>query len=162
MKTQRIIRSNFVPCSLGRLLVAATERGICGLAIAKTDGELREFLASDFPDAQFAPADERLQQWTDAIVRSMDAGSSDPVLPIDAKGTPFQQQVWQHLCKIPRGQTRTYGDIARAIGQPSAVRAVGRAIGTNPVSILIPCHRVIGSNGSLTGYRWGIPRELAR
>lgn len=146
--------------SLGRLLIAATDRGLCAVLMVATreqaEAELRKlFPAADFyPNPELAPSIEKvLSQFTEHPA-ALD-------LPLDLRATAFQMRVWQALRSIPRGQTRTYAQLAKEIGQPSAIRAVARACATNPAAVVIPCHRVIGSDGKLTGYRWGVERKKA-
>jgi len=153
-----IRRSNMVHYSLmdspvGPLLLCATARGLCGVYM-QTDRHARNGVAADWvaDPARLAPARTQLGEYFAGTRRSFD-------LPLDLAGTPFQQSVWQALCAIPYGQTISYGELARRIGKPAAVRAVGLANGRNPVSIIVPCHRVIGADGSLTGYGGGLPNK---
>jgi len=153
-----------VPSPLGRLLVAATPRGACSVKMGTTDAELVDSLTREYPAATInATTDVRLARWTRAILAQLDTRSRPQVidLPLDVQATAFQWQVWQALAAIPYGQTRTYGDVASAIGRPRAVRAVARACATNPVAIAIPCHRVVPKAGGTGGYRWGAPRKAA-
>jgi AraC family transcriptional regulator of adaptative response/methylated-DNA-[protein]-cysteine methyltransferase len=117
--------------------------------------ELRE----EYPRAEIAPAKESDQRWVSEIVRQIEGRPTGAELPLDVQGTAFQRRVWQELQRIPRGATRTYTQVAQSLGQPKAVRAVARACATNPVSIVVPCHRVIRGDGSLAGYRWGLNRK---
>ena len=148
---------------LGKLLVAATRRGICAVFIGDSEAVLKTELQQDFPAATIARNDGALKSRVDAVLARLEGrkrtalAASD--LPLDIRATAFQWQVWKALTEIPEGQTRTYGEIAAALGHPKAARAVGRACATNPVSIVVPCHRAIGSSGSLTGYRWGVKRK---
>lgn len=148
---------------LGKLLVAATERGICAVFIGDSEALLQEELRQDFPAATIARDDAALKPRIEAVLARLDGRKRTALaardLPLDIRATAFQWQVWKALTEIPEGQTRTYGEIAASIGQPKAARAVGRACATNPVSIVVPCHRAIGSSGSLTGYRWGVKRK---
>jgi len=149
---------------LGRLLVAATPRGVCAVKIGSSDAALTESLAREFPAATIAAAsDGRLARWTEAILARVDGGRANrgPALPLDVRATAFQWQVWQALAAIPHGETRTYADIAAAVARPLAVRAVARACATNPVAIAIPCHRVVPKSGGTGGYRWGASRKAA-
>ena len=148
-------------CFLGRMLVAATARGICFLCFGDTDAELLAALAAEFPRAELSRDDERLRKWSTALEEHLGGRVPEIDLPLDAAGTPFQQRVWAELRRIPSGQTRTYTQVAEAIGQTSAVRAAAHACATNPVSLLIPCHRVVRRDGSLGGYRWGLARKAA-
>jgi AraC family transcriptional regulator of adaptative response/methylated-DNA-[protein]-cysteine methyltransferase len=146
---------------LGLMLVAATERGVCSIAFGDSAGELEAQLRANFRNAILTktPPTGALAE---AIAGILDQLTEHPAalrLPLDLRATAFQQRVWQALMEIPRGETRSYAEIARALKQPTAVRAVARACGANPVAVAIPCHRVIGSNGALTGYRWGVKRK---
>jgi AraC family transcriptional regulator of adaptative response/methylated-DNA-[protein]-cysteine methyltransferase len=145
-------------CDLGRVLVAATDRGVCGIALADTDDELTAFVRDEFPAA--GRDDAGLADWLDVLLGYFTGDRPRP-LPLDPRGTAFQRRVWDELCRIPRGQTRTYKQLAASLGDPNAVRAVARACATNPVAVVVPCHRVIGSDGRLTGYRWGLARKQA-
>lgn len=144
---------------LGPFLVAATERGICHVGLGDDRAALIDELAAEFPRAVLRPDGELLRDAVGAVACAIEAGSPDPGLPYDVRATAFQRLVWQELRRIPAGQTRTYGELAEAIGRPTAVRAVARACATNPLAILTPCHRVIGANGRLAGYRWGAARK---
>ena len=145
--------------SLGRVLVAGTERGISAVYLGEKDSELAATLREEYPRAEIQTIPENKSQWVRAVVANLDQSNSPIDLPTDVKGTAFQRRVWQALREIPSGATRTYSDIARAIGQPTAIRAVGHACATNPASIVVPCHRVIRTDGSLGGYRWGLQRK---
>lgn len=146
---------------LGRLLVAATDRGICFISLADSDSTLEAALRGDYHAADIYRDDERLKDWVRAVVSHLEGSQPSLDLPLDIRGTAFQLQVWKALQSIPYGRTQTYGQIAKRIGRPSAARAVGHACGSNPVPPLIPCHRAVGSSGSLTGYRWGVERKRA-
>ena len=150
-----------VACYLGRLMVAATERGICALCLADEDSTLEAFLVSEFPAAEITHDGAHLSEWMDTILSHLDGKKPHLDLPLDVQATAFQARVWEELRKIPYGETRTYAQVAEAIDQPTAIRAVGRACATNPVSIVTPCHRVIRSDGTLGGYRWGLDRKKA-
>jgi AraC family transcriptional regulator, regulatory protein of adaptative response / methylated-DNA-[protein]-cysteine methyltransferase len=145
--------------SLGRLLVAATDRGICSVAMGSTDAELAAVLAREYPAATIAGDAGALSDWTRAIVDHLAGRRPRLDLPLDVQATAFQWQVWQALTAIPYGQTRTYGEVAATIGRPRAVRAVARACATNPVAIAVPCHRVVPAAGGEGGYRWGVARK---
>jgi AraC family transcriptional regulator, regulatory protein of adaptative response / methylated-DNA-[protein]-cysteine methyltransferase len=146
-------------CPLGRLLVASTERGICSVTLGDRDEELLEKLQAEYPKAEIEPAEARLREQVQTLLSYLEGEMPHPALPLDAQGTAFQKRVWEELRQIPAGDTASYGEIARRIGQPSATRAVARACATNPVAIVTPCHRVIRENGELGGYRWGIERK---
>jgi AraC family transcriptional regulator of adaptative response/methylated-DNA-[protein]-cysteine methyltransferase len=146
---------------LGRLLVAATERGICFVAIGDQDAFLEAALHTEIPAAQITRDDDRLAPWLEEIVAHLEGREPHLDLPIDVRATAFQEQVWQALRAIPSGSTRSYGEIAQAIGKPGAARAVGQACGTNPVALIIPCHRVIAGDKRIGGYRWGSQRKQA-
>ena len=145
--------------SLGRVLVAATERGLSAIYLGDEDGALEAALREEYPAAETRRYDPALGPWLASVLEIVEGGRAKPDLPIDVQATAFQWRVWQALRAIPRGETRTYGEIARAIGAPTASRAVARACATNRVSVVIPCHRVIASDGSLAGYRWGVERK---
>jgi len=143
--------------AVGRVLVAATERGLCAVRAGASDADLLRFLRDEFPEAEIAarPSPE-LQPLIDAALAIAHATPVPGDVPVDIRGTAFQWRVWRALTKIPRGETRTYSEVARAIGQPSAVRAVAHACATNPIALVVPCHRVVRTDGHLGGYRWGL------
>lgn len=155
------IRTAFADCPFGRLLVGATDKGVCFIGFAEPDDALMGDLRRRFPRATIVADDLALVETTRAVVDFMDEPAGALALPLDLRGTAFQLRVWEALRRIPAGETRSYADLAAMIGQPRAVRAVARSCATNPVSIVVPCHRVVGSDGSLTGYRWGVPRKQA-
>jgi len=151
-----------VATALGRLLVAATERGVCRVALGDTDAALEAELIAEFPAARVVQDKSgKLRGSVSAILAYLDGREPDLDLPLDIRATAFQRRVWQELQKIPFGQTRTYAEIARRIGQPKAARAVARACATNPAALIIPCHRVVRGNGDFGGYRWGVERKEA-
>jgi AraC family transcriptional regulator of adaptative response/methylated-DNA-[protein]-cysteine methyltransferase len=143
-------------CVYGRILVAGTQAGICFLAFGRDDAKLTQELALEFPAAERARDDAGLGRWLDAVLAYLNDGTPHPELPLDVRATAFQRRVWQALSEIPYGETRTYSEIAAMLGKDKAQRAVGRACATNPVSLLIPCHRAIREDGGLGGYRWGL------
>lgn len=146
-----------VTSSLGRLLVARTDRGICAVYPGDTDTALEQQLAAEFPRAgrhRAATAFDEARQVRDAL----DKGARE-LPPLDVSGTEFQRLVWAALARIPVGETRTYGEVAKAIGREGSARAVARACATNNVAVLVPCHRVIREDGGMGGYRWGIERK---
>lgn len=153
------IHYDIVDSSLGRLLVAGTTKGVCAVAIGATDTELERTLAREFPEATRVRDEQLASRWAVAIVALIAGRRPRADLPLDVQATAFQWQVWRALAAIPRGATRTYSEVAAAIGRPRAVRAVGRACATNPVAIAIPCHRVVPAAGGLGGYRWGVARK---
>lgn len=155
------IRYSAVDCPLGRLLVAAADRGLCTVGIGDSDEELLASLQREFAEAEIRPDRGELCGWAKAIVRYLEGEEPHLDLPLDLRGTAFQRRVWGELRKIPYGQTRTYAEVARAIGRPKAYRAVARACATNPVPLVIPCHRVVRSDGSLGGYGLGLDRKRA-
>lgn len=140
---------------LGPLLVAATPKGICRLTFDEDESALRR----RFPNADIRKDDGTIAPWVKGALQAIQAPRSAPELPIDVHGTAFQEAVWRELRKIPLGETRSYADIANAIGEPTATRAVGTANGSNPVAVLVPCHRVIRSDGTLGGYAGGLDRK---
>ena len=146
---------------LGRMLVAATERGICSIQFGRTDAELMEGLKREFPFAVRKPDENALQAWMEALLGHMRGKDLDSALPLDIRATAFQRRVWRYLQSIPFGETKSYAQVAKAIGRPTACRAVARACATNPVAVAIPCHRVVREDGSMGGYRWGIQRKKA-
>ena len=148
-----------VACPLGRMLIAATERGVCVVSFGDRDDEMEAALAAEYPAATFQRDDGRLMEWAQALQSHLEGSGPSPDLPLDVRATAFQMRVWEELRKIPRGETRSYAEVAEAIGQPTATRAVARACATNPVALLTPCHRVIRGDGSLSGYRWGLERK---
>lgn len=147
------------PSPLGQILVAATEAGICSVGLGENADALEAGLREDFPLAEIVREDETLGRLTDEVLARLQGKAPDRNLPLDIQATAFQRQVWEALMAIPAGETRTYGELAAEIGKPGAARAVGRACGSNRVALIIPCHRAVGANGSLTGYRWGVERK---
>jgi AraC family transcriptional regulator of adaptative response/methylated-DNA-[protein]-cysteine methyltransferase len=146
-------------CELGKLLVARTPRGICSVTFGDTDEALREGLDSEFPNAEITRDDAGLKNAVEAIIDYLAGRNKRLVLPLDLQATAFQMQVWEFLQKIPYGETRSYTQVAEALGDKNKVRAVARACATNRVAVVIPCHRVVASTGNLSGYRWGIERK---
>jgi len=149
-----------VPTSLGRLLVAATERGVCRVALGDSDAALAAELIAEFSAARVVEDQGgKLQGWVTAILAYLDGHEPDLDLPLDIRATAFQRRVWQELQRIPFGKTRSYAEVGRRIGRPTAARAVAQACATNPVALVIPCHRVVREDGDLGGYRWGVDRK---
>ncbi|MFL5574610.1 MAG: bifunctional DNA-binding transcriptional regulator/O6-methylguanine-DNA methyltransferase Ada [Gemmatimonadaceae bacterium] len=153
------IRFAVARAELGHVLVAATDQGICAVGLADTAAELEDGLRREYPRADVERDDGELTRWVGAIVEHLEGARPMLALPTDLRGTDFQLRVWRALQDIPYGSTRTYGEIAEAIGQPSAVRAVARACATNRVALVVPCHRVVREDGSPSGYRWGLDRK---
>lgn len=153
------IRFAVKPCSLGLIIVAATDKGICTIEFGDEAQTLIDRLHDRFPKAQFAPADTTFNRWISEILTYLDRPQGTLKLPLDIQGTIFQRRVWQVLQSIPAGQTVSYTELATRIGQPRAFRAVAHACASNNIAAAIPCHRVIGKNGDLSGYRWGITRK---
>ncbi|MEX2118855.1 MAG: bifunctional DNA-binding transcriptional regulator/O6-methylguanine-DNA methyltransferase Ada [Pirellulales bacterium] len=146
---------------LGWVLVAATERGVCAIEFGDTRQALRERIAVRFPQAELADGDPEFSAWVAHVLSSIEAPGGGLDLPLDIQGTAFEQRVWKALQAIPAGTTASYAEVAARIGCPGAARAVGRACASNRLAVVIPCHRVIGSRGSLNGYRWGLERKHA-
>ncbi len=155
------IRVALAESALGLLLVGATEKGVCFLGFGEDEAALRGDLRHRFPAARIEEAPEALAGTVRAVVAFLAEPEAALALPLDLRGTAFQRRVWEALTRIPFGETRHYAQLAEAIGAPAAVRAVARACAQNPVSLAVPCHRVIGKGGDLTGYRWGIARKQA-
>ena len=153
------INYTVVGSSMGRLLVAMTERGVCAVRMGDTDAKLQNELSEEFPHANIKRADSVLRDSVQKILKHLDNNEPRLDLPLDIRATAFQLQVWQKLREIPYGQTASYSEVAKALGKPGAVRAVGRACATNPVALVIPCHRVVREDKSLGGYRWGLERK---
>jgi AraC family transcriptional regulator of adaptative response/methylated-DNA-[protein]-cysteine methyltransferase len=146
---------------LGRVLVGATARGVSAVYLGDRDAALIGALRSEYPEAALTPGGREASAWVRAIVRYLDGGAPGVDLPLDVQATAFQRRVWGALRRIPCGTTQSYGEIARGLGRPTAARAVARACATNPVSLVIPCHRVVREDGGMGGYRWGIERKKA-
>lgn len=155
------IRYAIVDCPLGRLLVAATSRGVCAVSMGASDRALERALAREYPAADVVRGGSVLADWTRQILGHLSGRQPRLELPLDVQATAFQWQVWSALAAIPYGETRSYAEVATAIGRPRAVRAVARACATNPVALAIPCHRVVPSAGGVGGYRWGPSRKRA-
>jgi AraC family transcriptional regulator, regulatory protein of adaptative response / methylated-DNA-[protein]-cysteine methyltransferase len=144
---------------LGRMLVAATDKGICAVQFADSDEQLQQGLMREFPFATRRRDDTAMNEWRVKLTNLMEGRETNPSLPLDIRATAFQRRVWEALQRIPRGETRSYSAVAKKIGMPKATRAVARACATNPVALAIPCHRVIREDGELGGYRWGVGRK---
>lgn len=148
-----------VASPLGRLLVAATENGICAVKLGDRDEDLERDLVREFPRASLDRGALVRPDWIEGVVSRLNGDAAAPQLPLDVRGTAFQWRVWRALERIPSGETQSYSEVARRIGQPAAVRAVARACASNPVAIIVPCHRVTAKDGTLGGYRWGASRK---
>ena len=144
---------------VGKVLVAATERGVSAVYLGDAENTMVAELREEYPRAEIAPAADSFQRWVREILQRIEGQQPGLELPLDLQATAFQRRVWRELQRIPRGRTRTYSQVARSLGQPKAVRAVARACATNPVSVVVPCHRVIREDGALAGYRWGLSRK---
>ncbi|MEO6655354.1 MAG: bifunctional DNA-binding transcriptional regulator/O6-methylguanine-DNA methyltransferase Ada [Pyrinomonadaceae bacterium] len=153
------INYTIVDSRLGKLMVAATEKGICSVSFGDNAEELKSELRNEFFAASIENNDAILKDSVNAILRSLDGEKAILTLPLDLRASAFQMRVWSELRKIPYGETRSYGQIAEKLGNSKAVRAVARACATNPVALVNPCHRVIAADGKLSGYRWGIDRK---
>jgi O-6-methylguanine DNA methyltransferase len=156
-----MIRFTTTRCPLGRLLLAGSKDGICLVYFGDSDAQLKAELANTFPSAVLRRDDAELHAWMSTLLNHLNGRQPYLDLPLDVRPTAFQKRVWQQLCAIPYGSTRSYRDIACALGRPTAVRAVARACAANPVSLIIPCHRVVRADGQLGGYRWGLERKRA-
>jgi len=155
------IHYTVVRTSLGLLLVAVTEGGICSVSLGDEENALVDALRAEYPAAELARATDADDRLVDAVVAHVEGTARAAELPLDLKATAFQWQVWRALQRIPEGATRSYQEIARELGHPSAARAVARACASNRVAVLIPCHRVVRGDGALGGYRWGVARKAA-
>lgn len=150
------IRYAFAESAVGKIVVGVTERGICSILIGESEAELEATLRQEFDQATLERG--TLAEFVRPVLDSL-TRQAPPNVPLDLRGTAFQLKVWQALRQIPPGQTRTYLELAQSIGEPRAVRAVAGAVGANPVGLVVPCHRVVGTGGKLTGYRWGVERK---
>jgi len=155
-KGQRIGFSCFAS-PLGTVLVAATEKGVCSVKLGDDAGRLQRLLAEEFSEAELVETE--MKDLKSKVLAFIQGEANLARLPLDVRGTVFQRRVWDELRRIPRGETRTYSEIARAIGAPDAVRAVGSACGANPVALVVPCHRAVRTDGGLGGYAWGLARK---
>jgi AraC family transcriptional regulator of adaptative response/methylated-DNA-[protein]-cysteine methyltransferase len=155
------INFSVADCALGRVLIAATSKGISAIYLGDSDAALKRELREEYPQAEISGHSGSHSEWVSAVVRHLAGRESKLDLPTDVQATAFQRRVWEALRKIPYGSTSTYGQIARSLGLEKGMRAVARACATNPVSIVVPCHRVIRKDGGLGGYRWGLKRKEA-
>ena len=144
---------------LGKVLVAATERGVSAVYLGDNEIKLIAELCEEYPRAEIAAARNGFERWVKEVLERIEGRPPHIDLPLDLQATAFQRRVWKELQCIPRGRTRTYSQVARSLGEPRAVRAVARACASNPVSVVVPCHRVIREDGALAGYRWGLSRK---
>jgi AraC family transcriptional regulator of adaptative response/methylated-DNA-[protein]-cysteine methyltransferase len=148
-----------VDSRIGRVLLAATERGACAVCMGASDEAVEAALKEDYYAANLHRDDKGMKKWAEALLSYFDGHEFPRDLPLDVQATAFQWRVWKEIRSIPYGQTATYSNIAKSLGAPQATRAVARACATNPVAIVVPCHRVIGKDGSLRGYAWGVKRK---
>lgn len=155
------IRFALGECRLGAILVARSEKGICAISLGDNPGELLRGLQDRFPAAELVGADEAFEQWVAVVVGFVEAPGAGLDLPLDIRGTAFQQLVWQALRAVPPGQRVSYAELAARIGAPKAARAVAGACAANTLAVAIPCHRVVRNDGALAGYRWGVERKRA-
>ena len=155
------IRFDVAPCELGFLLVATTEKGVCSVTLGDSVEQLEADLKSEFSHATIERDENALRDSLNLTLRVLDGDEMHMQLPLDVRATAFQWRVWRVLRELKRGETLSYAQLAAKIGQPTAARAVARACATNPVALLVPCHRIVGKNGALSGYRWGIERKKA-
>lgn len=153
------IRFTLTDSPFGRLLVGATERGICAVTLGDDDAALEAELRREYPSAEIARDDAALQDWLAALLPRLEGSATARDLPLDLQATSFQWRVWRALQEIPYGETRSYREIASALGQPQAARAVAQACASNRVALVIPCHRVVRGDGTSSGYRWGTERK---
>ena len=159
--TNTEIRFAIGECSLGSILVAASERGVCAIHLGDDPDALARQLQDQFPRAKLIGGDKKFERLVAEVVGFIEAPARGLNLPLDVRGTAFQQRVWQALRKIPVGSTASYTDIAKRIGSPSSMRAVARACAANTLAVAIPCHRVVRNDGAPSGYRWGVERKRA-
>jgi AraC family transcriptional regulator of adaptative response/methylated-DNA-[protein]-cysteine methyltransferase len=155
------IRFAVAQCSLGALLVAASHKGVCAILLGDDPQRLVHELQQRFTRAELIGADHTFERWVATVVGFLESPRIGLALPLDLRGTAFQQRVWDALRRIPPGETVSYGELARRLGQPRAARAVAQACAANPVAVAVPCHRVVRTDGSLSGYRWGVERKRA-
>lgn len=156
-----VIRFAVAACSLGSVLVAATDAGVCAVSLGDEPEALVHELERRFPRAELVGGDRRFERLVAEVVGMVENPSRPVALPLDVRGTVFQERVWQALSRIPPGKTTTYTELARLLGTPKAVRAVARACGANLLAVAVPCHRVVRKDGALAGYRWGVERKRA-
>jgi AraC family transcriptional regulator of adaptative response/methylated-DNA-[protein]-cysteine methyltransferase len=155
------IRWTVAPSPLGLVLVAATDRGVCAVQLGDDRARLGAALRHEFPAAELVDGAEGMEEWVAAVVAHVAGEPGGDDVPLDVRATAFQWRVWTALRAIPPGQTRTYIELARELGLPRGARAVARACASNPVAVVVPCHRIVRSDGELGGYRWGLERKAA-
>jgi AraC family transcriptional regulator of adaptative response/methylated-DNA-[protein]-cysteine methyltransferase len=155
------IHCTVMATELGKLLVATTPRGVCAVRFGESEAALLRELKRDFEAAEIQRDDEGLEPVANQIKQLLNGSKAPLKIPLDLRGTAFQQMVWKELRRIPAGQTRSYTEVAKTIGRPKAVRAVANACASNPVALVVPCHRVVQKDGSMAGYRWGVKRKKA-
>lgn len=155
------IRFAIAECSLGSILVACSEKGVCAIFMGDDPGALARNLQDQFPKAHLVGGDEKYEKLVARVIGFVEAPGIGLDLPLDIRGTAFQQRVWKELQRIPAGQTASYSEVARRIGFPKSARAVAQACGANALAVAVPCHRVVRNNGDLSGYRWGVDRKQA-
>ena len=153
------VNYTIVDSPLGRLLVGATERGVSAVYLGESDARLEAALQDEYPRAEIRRDRNGLEEWVSQILEHLRGREPNLDLPTDVQATAFQRRVWEELRRIPYGATRTYSQVAQAIGRPEAIRAVARACATNPTSVVVPCHRVVRADGNLAGYRWGVEKK---
>ncbi len=153
------VRYTIAPTEFGELLVAATGRGVCAVRLGDRSEELETEFRKDFARAELVRDDGELVNVIDQIMVLIGSSTPHPEIPVDVKATAFQRRVWDYLRAIPRGETRSYSQVAADMGMPRSTRAVARACALNEVALIVPCHRVVGANGNLTGFRWGVERK---
>ena len=148
-------------CRLGRLLVASSAQGLCMVSIGKNDADLERKIHDQFPTEAVKRDDRTMKSIAVDVKNRVEGKGLDRKIPLDLRGTPFQMDVWKEILRIPAGSTRSYGDVAKRVGRPTAFRAVAQACGANPVPIVVPCHRVVAAGGALGGYGLGLGRKIA-
>jgi len=159
--TGNTIRFAIAECSLGSILVASSEKGVCAILMGNDPEALARDLQDQFPKANLIGGDDRYEKLVAKVVGFIEAPRIGLDLPLDIRGTAFQQRVWKELQRIPAGNTVSYSEVANRIGLPSSARAVAQACGANALAVAIPCHRVVRNNGDISGYRWGVDRKRA-
>jgi AraC family transcriptional regulator, regulatory protein of adaptative response / methylated-DNA-[protein]-cysteine methyltransferase len=155
------IRFAIRDCSLGSILVGSSDKGVCAVLLGNDPEDLERDLRDRFPRADLIGGDQEFVRWVAKVVALIENPGLGLDVPLDVRGTAFQRRVWLALRKIPAGSTASYADIAQRIGAPKSVRAVAQACGANAIAVVIPCHRVVRSDGALSGYRWGVERKRA-